>query len=142
MGKSDQDDDYYGHRSNMQMNVSSVTFGNTPFDVCHACDSALREIIDFLAPDRTHMKQSLFDSSRHSHILQCRLQFDEISFRALVGADLKASEFLKIDQTCLADVILGEEGNEHLRVEDIEVSFDGPAPDKKTDEVIIYQNFY
>ena len=46
---------------------------------------------------------------------ETRLPIDEVSCKALVGAPLKANEFLKIEQTHLADVIV-EEGNEHLRM--------------------------
>ena len=35
----------------------------------------------------------------------------------LVGAPLKQNEFLKIDQTCLAEVLAEEAGNEHLKVD-------------------------
>lgn len=42
----------------------------------------------------------------------------QVSCRALVGAPLTANEFLKIEQTHLADIIAGEEGNQHYRVHD------------------------
>ena len=35
--------------------------------------------------------------------------------KALIGAPLKDNEFLKLDQTYLADIIVAEEGNEHFR---------------------------
>ena len=38
-----------------------------------------------------------------------------------MGAPLTANEFLKIEQTHLADIIAGEKGNEHYRVHDAHV---------------------
>lgn len=37
--------------------------------------------------------------------------------KALIGVPLKDSEFLKLEQTHLADIIAEEEGNEHFRAE-------------------------
>ena len=108
------------------MNLSG--FGTTPFSVCRVCDMKIREVIDFLNQDRTHMQQGLFPDVQQTYLLQSTMTFDEVSLRALVGADLKASEFLKLEQTCLADVIVEESGNEHLRIEDVSISFDGKQP--------------
>ena len=35
--------------------------------------------------------------------------------KAFIGTPLKDSEFLKLEQTHLADIIAAEEGNEHFR---------------------------
>ena len=86
----------------------------------------LCELVEFLNQDRTHMKQGLILNKRHGmysdiqqmYLLESVLAFDEISLRALLGSNLKASEFLKLEQTCLADVIAEEGGNKHLRIED------------------------
>ncbi len=108
--------------------MGTATFGTGTFNVCRACDMTIREIIDFLSQDRTHMQQGLFPDVQQMYLLQSMMMFDEISLRALVGADLKASEFLKLEQTCLADVVVEESGNEHLRIEDVSISFDGKKP--------------
>jgi hypothetical protein len=39
----------------------------------------------------------------------------QISCKALIGAPLKSSEFLKLEQTHLADIIAEEAGKEHYR---------------------------
>ena len=86
----------------------------------------LCELVEFLNQDRTHIKQGLIQHKRHGmysdiqqmYLLDSILAFDEISLRALLGSNLKASEFLKLEQTCLADVIAEEGGNKHLRIED------------------------
>lgn len=41
-----------------------------------------------------------------------------MSCKALIGVPLKSSEFLKLEQTHLADVIAEEAGNEHYRAHD------------------------
>ena len=112
----------------MTYGMMGMASGTGTFNVCRVCDMSIREIIDFLAQDRTHMQQGLFPDVQQMYLLQSNMTFDEISLRALVGADLKASEFLKLEQTCLADVILEESGNEHLRIEDVSISFDGKQP--------------
>lgn len=87
-------------------------------DLCQICDMKLTELIDFLKQDRTHMQQGLFPDVQQAYILQSNVSFDDISVRALIGAELKPTEFLKLEQTCLADVILEESGSKHLRSED------------------------
>ena len=39
----------------------------------------------------------------------------QVSCKALIGAPLKSNEFLKLEQTHLADIIAEEAGNEHYR---------------------------
>ena len=90
-----------------------------PYAICRICKMTIKEIINFLNPDRTHMQQGLFPDVQQMYLLQSIISFDEISMRALLGANLNPAEFLKLDQTCLADVIVEESGNEHLRIEDI-----------------------
>ena len=43
----------------------------------------------------------------------------KVSCKAFIGAPLSESEFLKIEQTHLADVIAAEVGNEHYRTQDV-----------------------
>ena len=81
-------------------------------------------MVEFLNNDRVHMQQGIFPDVQQSYILHSQLNFDEVSCKVLVGAPLKQNEFLKIDQTCLADVISEEAGNEHLRE-------GSPLPEKK-----------
>ena len=78
------------------------------------------------------MQQGIFPDVQQSYLLHSALNFDEVSCKALVGAPLKANEFLKVEQTHLADIIAEEVGNEHLRMQ--EGTPASPDP-KKTDEV-------
>ena len=39
----------------------------------------------------------------------------QVFSKALIGAPLKDNEFLKLEQTHLADIIAEEDGNEHFR---------------------------
>lgn len=72
-------------------------------------------MVEFLNSDRVHMQQGIFPDVQQSYILHSQLGFDEVCCKVLIGAPLKQNEFLKIDQTCFADIISEEGGNEHLR---------------------------
>ena len=61
------------------------------------------------------MQQAMFPDVQQSYVLHSQLTFDEVSCKVLVGVPLKQNEFLKIDQTCLGDVISEEAGNKHLQ---------------------------
>ncbi len=93
--------------------------------ICRICDMKLREIVNFLGQDRIHMQQGLFPEVQQSNLLNSSVSFSEIAARALVGVNPVPEEFLKLEQTCLADVIVEEPGNEHLRIEDIPVVVGG-----------------
>ena len=112
-----------------------MLFGNDTLSVCKACDLKISEIVIFLNQDREHMQQGIFPDVQQSFLLHSALNFDEVSCKALVGAPLKANEFLKVEQTHLADIIAEEAGNEHLRMQE------GGAPasphPKQTDEVCV-----
>ena len=95
-----------------------MLFGNDTLSVCKACDLKISEIVIFLNQDREHMQQGIFPDVQQSFLLHSSLNFDEVSCKALVGAPLKANEFLKVEQTHLADVIAEEAGNEHLRMQE------------------------
>ena len=86
--------------------------------VCRFCDLSIAEMVAFLSADRLHMQQGLFPDVQQMFLLHSTLSFDEVTMRALIGAPLKANEFLKLEQTSLADVIVEESGNEHLRMSD------------------------
>ena len=109
-----------------------MLFGNDTLSVCKACNLKISEIVIFLNQDREHMQQGIFPDVQQSFLLHSALNFDEVSCKALVGAPLKANEFLKVEQTHLADIIAEEAGNEHLRMQ--EGAPASPDP-KKTDEV-------
>ena len=89
--------------------------GSGTLDVCRMCDMKISEIVDFLGQDRIHMQQGMFPDVQQSYLLHSALSFDEVSIKALVGAPLTSSEFLKLETTHLADVIAEERGNEHFR---------------------------
>lgn len=90
-------------------------FRNDTLTICKVCDVRISEMVEFLNIDRVHMQQGIFPDVQQSYMLHCQLTFDEVSCKVLVGAPLKQNEFLKIDQTCFADVIAEEAGNEHMR---------------------------
>ena len=116
-----------------------MLFGNDTLAMCKACDVKISEMVTFLNGDREHMKQGIFPDVQQSYLLHSSLSFDEVSCKALVGAPLKANEFLKIEQTYLADVIAEEAGNEHLRMHEgaptspPAVGKDGTAPTTASD---------
>ena len=78
-------------------------------------DMPLQEILDFLDQDRLHMQQGFFPDIQHSSILQSKLSYDTDWFKALMGADLKQNDFLKIEQTYLADIVAQEPEYQHFR---------------------------
>jgi hypothetical protein len=95
----------------------SLGLGNNtdPISTSRMTKLSLIQMIDFLSSNRLHMKQGLFPNVQQTFILQSNLGYDDVTLRALVGASIKANDFLKLEQTCLADVIAEEAGNEHLR---------------------------
>ncbi|XP_019854420.1 PREDICTED: uncharacterized protein LOC105313451 [Amphimedon queenslandica] len=95
--------------------ASMAHFNTSVLNLCRNCDMMLSEMLAFLDSERPHMQQGLFPDVQQSYILQCNLGLDEVSLRALIGAPLKSSDMLKLEQTCLSEVILEEEGNEGLR---------------------------
>ena len=82
---------------------------------CHILDIPLQEILDFFDKDRLHMTQGLFPDINPSRILSCSITYDSDFCKALMGSKVKSNEFLKLEQTYLADVIAEEPGNEHYR---------------------------
>lgn len=61
------------------------------------------------------------------------MRFFKVTCKVVVGAPLSESEFLKIEQTYLADIIAAEDGNEHYRIQD--VTYKQPV---STTEVSVY----
>lgn len=94
---------------------SGPSFNTGTLSICRVCNMKISEMMSFLDQDRLHMQQGLFPDVQQMYLLHSSLNFDEVSLRALAGAPLKSSDFLKLEQTCLADVIVEEGGNEHLR---------------------------
>ena len=90
-------------------------YGTLALQVCHNCDIKISELMSFFDADRPHMQQGLFPDIQQSYLLHSNISFDEVSVRALAGAPLKSNDMLKLEQTFLADIIVEEEGNEHLR---------------------------
>ena len=98
--------------------MASFTFsagGSDTLSICRICDMKLSEMVEFLTQSRVHMQQGIFPDVQQMYLLHSNISFDEVSLKALIGAPLSPNEFLKLDQTFLADVIVEEEGNEHLR---------------------------
>ena len=65
------------------------------------------------------MQQGIFPDIQQNHLLHSDLDFDQVSCKVLIGAPLKQNEFLMIDQSCLAEVLIEEVGNEHLKVDEL-----------------------
>ena len=84
---------------------------------CAFLDIPLKEMLDFLDEDRLHMQQGFFPDIQPSYIMSCSITYDPDYCKVLMGSQLRSSEFLKIEQTFLADVIAEEPGNEHYRDE-------------------------
>lgn len=102
------------------MGGTGIGFTTGVLQICRICDLKIAEMAEFLNSDRPHMQQGLFPDVQQSYLFHSVLKFDEVSIRALAGVPLKANDFLKLEQTFLADIIVEEgEGNEHLHQEDI-----------------------
>lgn len=90
-------------------------FGIDPISLCSFLDIPLQEILDFLDQERLHMQQGFFPDVQHTYILQSTLSYDTDVCKALMGANLKQNDFLKIEQTYLADIIAAEPEYQHFR---------------------------
>ena len=90
-------------------------YGIDPVSLCSFLDVPLQEVLDFLDQDRLHMQQGFFPDIQHSSIVQSNLSYDTDWFKALMGADLKQNDFLKIEQTYLADIVAQEPEYQHFR---------------------------
>lgn len=75
----------------------------------------MAEVLEFLSENRPHMEQGFFPDIQQSYILSSSMMYEGGFCKALMGAHLKSEEFLKLEQTVLADVIVEEPGNEHYR---------------------------
>ena len=89
--------------------------GVQPLTCCQMLDIPLKETLEFLNKDRPHMEQGFFPDVQDSYIMAGAITYDTDFCKALMGSQLKSHEFLKIEQTKLADVIAEEPGNEHYR---------------------------
>ena len=78
--------------------------GSDVLSVCRVCDMKLSEAVEFLSQSRLPMQQGIFPDVHHMYLLQSSVSFDEVPCKALLGALLSDNEFLKLDQTFLADV--------------------------------------
>ncbi|XP_064405407.1 uncharacterized protein LOC135350521 [Halichondria panicea] len=94
-------------------------YGADVLSTCQFLSIPLQEMLVFLDQERKHMQQGFFPDVQDSYILNSSVTYDSDFCKALMGTQLKATEFLKIEQTILADVIAEEPGNQHYREEDI-----------------------
>ena len=113
-----------------RFNANQNMYGSDSLSVCKACDMTITEMIEFLSQDREHMKQGIFPDVQQNYIMSSALSYDDSSFKALLGITLRPNEFLKIEQTPLADIVAEEAGSKHLRSEDGPVE---PEPVNKGD---------
>ena len=108
-------------------NLFSTYHGVNMVHMCIILDIPFLELLNFLNQDRLHMQQGLFPNVQQSYILSVSLELDYDMYLALMGADLKQKDFLKIDQTCLADVIFEEPEYQHFRQQAEEGKLKRPA---------------
>lgn len=90
-------------------------FGIDPVSLCSFLDVPLQEVLDFLDQGRLHMQQGFFPDIDLLHILSSELNYDAHICKILMGADLKQNDFLKIEQTYLADIVAQEPEYQHFR---------------------------
>lgn len=91
------------------------SYDSNVLTTCRILDIPLQELLGFLDKDRLHMTQGLFPEIHDGNILSRSITYDSDFCKALMGSQLKSNEFLKLEQTYLADVIAEEPGNEHYR---------------------------
>ena len=82
---------------------------------CQFLDISIMDVMDFLAKDRPHMKQGLFPAVRDNYILSSSITFDPDFCKVLMGSKVTSNEFLKLEQTALADIVVEEPGSEHVK---------------------------
>ena len=90
-------------------------YGIDCISCCQILNVHLKDMLEFLGKDRLHIQQGFFPEVHDSYILTSALMYDSDFCKSLIGFHLKSDEFLKIEQTLLADVIAEEPGNEHYR---------------------------
>lgn len=78
-------------------------------------DISISEVLAFLAKERLHMQQGLLPDIQESYLLNSNMSYDGDFCTALLGSKLTSNEFLKLEQTDLAKVILEEPGSEYLK---------------------------
>lgn len=82
---------------------------------CHFVDASVLELLAFVSKERLHMEQGLFPEIQENYILNSPLSYDGDFCAALIGSKLSSNEFLKLEQTELAGVILEEPGSDYLK---------------------------
>ncbi len=93
-------------------------FGGGGVDCVSACqflDMPITKVLAFLSKERLHMEQGLFPEVQESYLLNSTLTYDGDFCAALIGSKLTSNEFLKLEQTELAGIILEEPGSQYLK---------------------------
>ena len=103
-------------------------YGVDVLTMCQFLEIPLQEMLDFLGQERLHMAQGFFPEIQPGYIFSCSLAYDVDFCKALMGSQLKDNEFLKLEQTYLADVIAEEPGNEHYRDENLGLGLKSSEP--------------
>lgn len=108
--------------------------------VCRSCDIGIVELMDFLSMEREHMQHGLFPDIQASFTLHSSLTYEETVCKMLVGCSPKNSEFLRLEQTCLADVLAEEPGGEKYRngagMGGVTVPLDAPTNEESTEHKV------
>ena len=83
--------------------------------MCAVLEIPFLELLNFLNQDRLHMQQGMFPNLQQlKSTYDTSFEMDYDTYMALMGVNLKQKDFLKIDQTCLADVIFEEPEYQHV----------------------------
>lgn len=105
----------YCHEEGSRVATTMYSSVSDPLGFSQMLKMPLGEVLSFLNKERLHINQGFFPDLQESYLLGNNVTYDGDFLKALVGAQLKSNEFLKIEQTYLADVITEEPGNEYYR---------------------------
>ena len=80
---------------------------------CKVLDLSLLEVMEFFTSERKHMEDGIFPDINQTYILTSSIRLESEVGKALLGGKLSSSEYLKVDNTPLGDILAEEPGSEH-----------------------------
>ena len=81
--------------------------------VCSIINMPVHEMLDFLSSERQHMQHGLFPDINLNYGLSNALRLDGETMKVLSGGKLSSSEYLKVENTPLGEILSEEPGSEH-----------------------------
>ena len=81
--------------------------------VCSVINMPVHEMLDFLSSERQHMQHGLFPDINLHYGVQNALRLDGETMKVLSGGRLSSSEYLKVENTPLGEILSEEPGSEH-----------------------------